>query len=68
MTYSAELSRSNPTCFIFLIDQSSSMAEPFGAQQEKRKGWGDGINRLVRVAPRRSPKLAGQASRQRLIH
>ncbi len=49
MPYSAELSRANPTCFIFLIDQSSSMAEPFGAQPEKPKAEGvaDGINRLL---------------------
>ena len=33
MPYAAELSRTNPTCFVFLIDQSSSMAEPFGAPQ-----------------------------------
>jgi hypothetical protein len=30
MPYTAELSRINPTSLIFLIDQSSSMAEPFG--------------------------------------
>jgi hypothetical protein len=49
MPYSAEMSRSNPSCLIFLIDQSSSMAEPFGAQPEKPKAEGvaDGINRLV---------------------
>jgi hypothetical protein len=49
MPYSAELSRANPTCFVFLIDQSSSMAEPFGAQPEKPKAEGvaDGINRLL---------------------
>src|SRR5580700_11246781 len=49
MLYTAELSRTNPTCFIFLIDQSSSMAEPFGAQPEKSKAQGvsDGINRLL---------------------
>jgi hypothetical protein len=49
MAYSAELSRANPTCFVFLIDQSSSMAEPFGAQPEKPKAEGvaDGINRLL---------------------
>src|SRR5205814_10347087 len=49
MPYTAELSRTNPTCFIFLIDQSSSMAEPFGAQPEKSKAQGvaDGINRLI---------------------
>jgi hypothetical protein len=49
MSYEAELSRSNPTCFVFLIDQSSSMAEPFGAQPEKPKAEGvaDGVNRLL---------------------
>src|SRR5258708_11421809 len=47
--YTAELSRANPTCLIFLIDQSSSMGEPFGAQPEKPKAQGvaDGINRLL---------------------
>ena len=49
MPYSAELSRTNPSCFIFLIDQSSSMMEPFGGQPEKSKAQGvaDGINRLL---------------------
>src|SRR4051794_21328438 len=49
MPYAAELSRANPTCLVFLIDQSSSMAEPFGAQPEKPKAEGvaDGINRLL---------------------
>ena len=49
MPYAAELSRSNPTCFVFLIDQSSSMMEPFGAQPDKSKAQGvaDGINRLL---------------------
>lgn len=49
MTYTAELSRTNPTALIFLIDQSSSMAEPFGAQPEKPKAEGvaDSINRLL---------------------
>src|SRR5450755_4489879 len=49
MPYNAELSRTNPTCFLFLIDQSSSMAEPFGAQPEKSKAQGvaDAINRLL---------------------
>jgi hypothetical protein len=49
MPYVAELSRTNPSCFLFLIDQSSSMAKAFGAQQEKPKAQGvaDGINRLL---------------------
>jgi hypothetical protein len=49
MPYVSELSRANPSCFLFLIDQSSSMAEPFGAQPEKPKAEGvaDGLNRLL---------------------
>src|SRR5438552_9121221 len=48
MPYSAEISRTNPTCFLFLVDQSSSMLEPFGKQPEKQKAEGvaDAINRL----------------------
>jgi hypothetical protein len=47
--YVSESSRASPGCFLFLIDQSSSMAEPFGAQPEKPKAEGvaDGINRLL---------------------
>lgn len=49
MPYSAEISRSNPTCFLFLVDQSASMLEPFGRQPEKTKAGGvaDAINRLL---------------------
>src|SRR2546425_7521625 len=49
MPYTAEISRTNPTCFLFLVDQSSSMLEPFGAQPEKKKSEGvaDAINRLL---------------------
>jgi hypothetical protein len=49
MPYTAEISRTNPTCFLFLIDQSSSMLEPFGSQPGKQKAEGvaDAINRLL---------------------
>src|SRR5688572_31211577 len=30
MAYSAEISRSNPTCFVFVLDQSGSMGDTFG--------------------------------------
>ena len=48
MPYTAEISRTNPTCFLFLVDQSSSMLEPFGKQPEKQKAEGvaDALNRL----------------------
>ncbi len=49
MPYSAEISRTNPTAILFLLDQSSSMLEPFGSQPEKRKadGVADALNRLL---------------------
>jgi hypothetical protein len=49
MPYTTEISRTNPTCFLFLVDQSSSMLEPFGAQPDKQKAEGvaDAINRLL---------------------
>ena len=49
MPYSAEISRTNPTAILFLLDQSSSMLEPFGGQPDKRKadGVADALNRLL---------------------
>ena len=35
--YSAEISRKNPGCFIFLLDQSGSMEDPFGGSNDRRK-------------------------------
>ncbi|MCZ6626479.1 MAG: VWA domain-containing protein [Deltaproteobacteria bacterium] len=50
MPYTAEISRTNPSCFLLLIDQSGSMADPFGAEESARKkadGVADAINRLL---------------------
>lgn len=53
MAYSAEVSRTNPSVFLFLIDQSGSMDDPFGAAAEssasrkKSDGVADAINRLL---------------------
>jgi hypothetical protein len=49
LPYTAEISRSNPTALVFLLDQSGSMKEPFGSQPEKRKADGvtDALNRLL---------------------
>src|SRR5438445_87768 len=50
MPYSADISRTNPTCFLFLIDQSSSMAKPFGGStRQKAEGVADAINRLLQA-------------------
>lgn len=50
MPYSAEISRTNPSCFLFLIDQSGSMVDPIaGSAEGKRKcdSVADAINRLL---------------------
>ncbi|MBA3857364.1 MAG: hypothetical protein C0507_10695 [Cyanobacteria bacterium PR.3.49] len=54
MPYTAEISRTNPSCFLFLIDQSGSMQEPFGSAdgaaaggKTKAEGLADAINRLL---------------------
>ncbi|MFG6200454.1 vWA domain-containing protein [Nonomuraea sp. JJY05] len=49
MPYSAEISRSNPTCFVFLVDQSASMSDPIGRETPSSKAAvvSDAINRLL---------------------
>src|SRR5579862_9631382 len=49
MAYSAEISRANPSAFLFLIDQSQSMEAPFGggAGKSRAQGVADAINRLL---------------------
>lgn len=53
MPYAAEISRTNPSCFLFLIDQSGSMQDPFGSAggsasgKTKAEGLADAINRLL---------------------
>ncbi|HXG09525.1 MAG TPA: vWA domain-containing protein [Gemmataceae bacterium] len=61
MPYSAEISRRNPTCFLFLIDQSGSMDDPFGAESGKKKcdGVADAINRLIQTLILRCAKGEG---------
>lgn len=55
--YAAEITRRNPACFLFLIDQSSSMAQPFGerpvgepgdAPLTKAEGVANALNDLLR--------------------
>jgi hypothetical protein len=49
MPYTAEISRTNPTCLLFLVDQSESLDGPFAGQPGKKKSEGvaDAINRLL---------------------
>jgi len=48
MSYLAEISRSNPTAFLFLIDQSGSMDDPMpGRGRKKADGVADAVNNLI---------------------
>ena len=50
MAYSAEISRENPSCFLFMIDQSTSMKEEISAgegTQQKSIGVADTVNRWL---------------------
>ena len=49
MAYATEISRANPSAFLFLIDQSKSMEDPFGggAGKSRSQGVADAINRLL---------------------
>jgi hypothetical protein len=48
--YQAEVSRTNPSAFVFLIDQSGSMDEPFGGEDgtiQKAQFVSDVLNRIL---------------------
>ncbi|GAB2774535.1 VWA domain-containing protein [Streptomyces daliensis] len=50
MSYTAEISRANPTALVFLVDQSTSMSDPIGdgsSAQRKADVVADAINRLL---------------------
>ena len=48
MAYSAEISRANPSMFLFLLDQSGSMSDPFGGGGGKKdQKVADAINNLL---------------------
>ncbi len=47
MAYEAEISRSNPSAFLFLIDMSGSMTDPYAGGKRKADGVADAINKLL---------------------
>lgn len=48
MAYSAEISRTHPSCFLFLIDQSGSMSDIYpGINKSKSAGVADAINKML---------------------
>src|SRR5262249_58102047 len=61
MPYTAEISRTNPSCFMFLVDQSGSMMKPFGGERGKIKAQGvaDALNRLLQNLVLKCTKSGG---------
>ena len=62
MPYTAEISRDNPTCFLFLVDQSSSMKDEVSAgddTQQKASGVADTINRWLQELSIKCAKAEG---------
>lgn len=62
MPYSAEISRENPSCMIFLVDQSASMADPFAGGEpgsKKADGVADAVNNLLQSLCIRCAKQDG---------
>src|SRR5262245_25771289 len=62
MPYSAPITRTNPACILFLIDQSKSMEQPFasgGFGQTKATTVADAVNRLLQNVVLRSAKADG---------
>ncbi|TMS54780.1 vWA domain-containing protein [Mycobacterium sp. DBP42] len=61
MSYTAEISRATPTCFVFVVDQSASMDDAIGGEvrQKKSEVVADAINRLLQELTLRCAKEEG---------
>lgn len=66
MPYSAEISREQPTAFLFLLDRSASMQDPFGGAEQtgdaapsKARVLADTVNRLLQNLVLRCAKEDG---------
>jgi hypothetical protein len=59
MSYSAEISRSNPTAFLFLVDQSGSMDEKMSHGRAKADQVADVLNRTLATLITRCTRSEG---------
>jgi hypothetical protein len=59
MSYTAEISRSNPTAFLFLVDQSGSMSDPVNPNTSKAQFVADVLNRTLTTLITRCTKSEG---------
>ena len=47
MTYEAQISRSSPTAFLFVVDQSGSMSDTMASGKSKAEFVADALNRTL---------------------
>lgn len=59
MSYTAEISRSSPTAFLFLVDQSGSMDEKMATGRSKAQQVADVLNRTLATLITRCTKSEG---------
>lgn len=59
MSYTAEISRSNPTAFLFLVDQSGSMDDKMSSGRSKAQQVADVLNRTLATLIIRCTKSGG---------
>lgn len=59
MSYTAEINRSNPTAFIFLVDQSGSMSDKMSHGRSKAEQVADVLNRTLAAMVTRCTKSEG---------
>lgn len=59
MPYTAEISRSNPTAFLFLVDQSGSMDDKMSSGRSKAQQVADVLNRTLATLITRCTKSEG---------
>lgn len=59
MSYTAEISRSNPTAFLFLVDQSGSMDDRMSSDRSKAQQVADVLNRTLAALVMRCTKSEG---------
>lgn len=59
MTYEAQISRNNPTAFLFVVDQSGSMSDKMSSGRSKAEFVADALNRTLMNLVTRCTKSEG---------
>jgi hypothetical protein len=59
MTYEAQISRSSPTAFLFVVDQSGSMSDMMASSKSKAEFVADALNRALMNLVTRCTKAEG---------